>query len=303
MSVLRRMYVSVPGDSRLSESQIALKWAVIEAITNAGYVPEIFYSERPQAGSLTYGRNWSFAECSAVMRRCVGAVIIGLPRHQLATEDGPIRLPTEYAHIEGTLAVEQQLPTFLLSEAGISDRGLFFPGGAHLITSFPVGADGDWVTTPKFMNALDAFLTKVRDRRDVFLGYCGTSTGTALNIKRFLEKEVGATVLDWQVDFVDGRTIIEEIEEAARRTTGGIFLFTRDDALVGEGDQAAPRDNVVFEAGFFAHSKGRSRVLIIRETGAKMPADLGGSIYAVLNDKTNIAPLEPRLKRFLETSI
>jgi hypothetical protein len=297
------MYVSVPGDSRLSASQIDLKWALIDAIAEAGYVPEIFYSERPRAGSLTYGRNWSFAECSTVMRRCVGAVIIGLPRHQLATEDGPIRLPTEYAHIEGTLAVEQELPTFLLSEAGISDRGMFFPGGTHLITSFPLGADAGWVKTPKFTNALDAFLTKIRDRRDVFLGYCSTSTGTALNIKRYIEKEIGASVLDWQVDFVEGRTIIEEIEEAARRTTGGVFLFTRDDALVAEGEQAAPRDNVVFEAGFFAHSKGRSRVLIIRETGAKMPADLGGSIYVVLADKTNIAPIEARLKRFLETSL
>ena len=44
-------------------------------------------------------------------------------------------------------------------------------------------------------------------------------------------------------------------------------------------------------------------MLIIRENGTKMPADLGGSIYAVLADKTNIAPLETRLKRFLETSL
>lgn len=203
MPVLRRIYISVPGDSRLSQAQIALKWALIDAIAAAGYVPEIFYSERPRAGSLTYGRNWSFAECSAVMRRCVGAVIIGLPRHEFATDDGPIRLPTEYAHIEGSLAVEQELPTLLLAEAGISDRGMFFPGGTHLITSFPLGADAGWAVASKFMHALDAFLTKVRDRRDVFLGYCSTSTGTALNLKRYIEKEIGASVLDWQSDFVE----------------------------------------------------------------------------------------------------
>jgi hypothetical protein len=303
VTIRRRIYISVPGDSRLSETQLALKWALIEAIEAAGYVPEIFYSERPKSWTLTHGRNWSFAECSAVMRRCVGAVIIGLPRHQLMTDDGPIRLPTEYSHIEGTLAVEQELPSLLLAEAGISDRGMFFPGGTHLITSFPEGAGAEWAQAPKFVHALEAFLSKVTDRRDVFLGYCSTSTGTALNLKRYIEKEIGASVLDWQTDFVDGRTIIEEIEEAARRTTGGIFLFTRDDALAGEHDQAAPRDNVVFEAGFFAHAKGRGRVLIIRENGAKMPADLGGSIYAVLADRTNIAPLEVRIKRFLETSL
>lgn len=303
MPIVRRIYISVPGDDRLSESQAALKWAIIDEIADAGYVPEIFYSERPPPGSLTFGRNWSFAECSAVMRRCVGAVIIGLPRHQLAADNGPIRLPTEYAHIEGTLAVEQELPTLLLAETGLSDRGMFFPGGAHLITSFPLGADESWVNSPKFSNALAAFLGKVRDRRDVFLGYCSTSTGTAQNLKRFIEKEIGGSVLDWQFDFVEGRTVIEEIEEAARRTTGGVFLFTRDDLLAVEGEQAAPRDNVVFEAGFFAHAKGRGRVLIIRERDAKMPANLGGNIYAMLADKTNIAPLENRLKRFLETSL
>lgn len=303
MPVVRRIYISVPGDSKLSESQVALKWALIEKVTEAGYIPEIFYSERPQAQSLSYGRNWSFAECSAVMRRCVGAVIIGLPRHEFGTDEGPIRLPTEYAHIEGTLAVEHELPTLLLAEDKISDRGMFFQGGAHLITSFPVDEDADWTTKPKFTNAFAAFLASVRDRRDVFLGYCSTSVGTAQNLKRFIEKDIGASVLDWQVDFLEGRTIIEEIEEAARRTTGGVFLFTRDDPLQGEGDLAAPRDNVVFEAGFFAHAKGRGRVLLVRENGAKMPADLGGSIYAVLADRTNIAPLEPRLRRFLETAL
>lgn len=37
---------------------------------------------------------------------------------------------------------------------------------------------------------------------------------------------------------------------------------------------AAPRDKVVFEAEFFAVAKDRGHVLIIREDGAKMPADL-----------------------------
>ena len=82
-----------------------------------------------------------------------------------------------------------------------------------------------------------------------------------------------------------------------------LFLFTKDDKLDNGSELAAPRDNVVFEAGFFAHAKGRQRVLIIRETGAKMPADLGGNIYATLSDRSNIGPLESRLRRFIETAI
>jgi predicted nucleotide-binding protein len=56
---------------------------------------------------------------------------------------------------------------------------------------------------------------------------------------------------------------------------------------------------VVFEAGFFAHAKGKERVLIIRERGSKMPADLGGDIYASLTDRSNITPIKPVLRKFV----
>ncbi len=303
MPVTRRIYVSAPGDTRLTESQQRLKWALIEKVAALGFIPEMFYSERPWPGSLAQGRNWSFAECSAVLKRCVGAIIIGLPRHQFTSEEGPVRLPTEYAHIEGSLAIELELPTFLLAERGISERGMFYYGGAHLITTIPAGVDGSWLESSYFLNDLTSFIARIRERRDIFLAYCGTSEGTARNLKFFVEREIGVTVLDWRTDFIEGRTIIEEIEEAARRTSGGIFLFTKDDPIEGQSDLAAPRDNVIFEAGFFAHAKGRGRVLIIREDGTKMPADLGGSIYVRLTDRTNIGPLEARLKRFLETAI
>jgi hypothetical protein len=39
--------------------------------------------------------------------------------------------------------------------------------------------------------------------------------------------------------------------------------------------------------------------LIIRESGSKMPADLGGDIYASLADKANIAPIERTLAAFM----
>lgn len=173
----------------------------------------------------------------------------------------------------------------------------------QLITTFPRDVGNDWVSTDHFQNAWRVFNDRIDHRRDVFLGYCSSSEVTAHNIKRFLESELKVSVLDWRTDFLEGRTIIEEIEEAARRTSGGVFLFTRDDLLAGETQQGAPRDNVVFEAGFFAPAKGRERVLIIREDGAKMPADLGGSIYATLTDRADIRPLEPRMRRFLETAL
>ena len=46
--------------------------------------------------------------------------------------------------------------------------------------------------------------------------------------------------------------------------------------------------------------KGKENVLIIREEGSKMPADLGGDIYASLTDRKEIAPIERTLRAFLE---
>lgn len=100
-------------------------------------------------------------------------------------------------------------------------------------------------------------------------------------------------------------TILTRIEDAAARCSGGIFLFTKDDKLEPDDGklQAAPRDNVVFEAGYFVHAKDKERVLIIREDGAKMPANLGGDIYLSLTDRSNIAPIEGPLRQFLEQQL
>ena len=90
-------------------------------------------------------------------------------------------------------------------------------------------------------------------------------------------------------------------EQAATRSVG-ILLFTKDDfADHGQAELAVlPRDNVVFEAGYFIGLKGKRNVLIIRESGSKMPADLGGDIYASLRDKNSIEPIERTLKAFMD---
>jgi predicted nucleotide-binding protein len=60
-----------------------------------------------------------------------------------------------------------------------------------------------------------------------------------------------------------------------------------------------PRDNVVFEAGYFSGLKSKRNVLIVREAGSKMPADLGGDIYAALTDRNDIGPIERTLTAFI----
>ena len=72
-------------------------------------------------------------------------------------------------------------------------------------------------------------------------------------------------------------------------------------AKVGAKSRSVPRDNVVFEAGYFSGTKEKSRVLIVLQVGAKMPADLGGDIYASLSENGNIDTIKPVLKKFAES--
>jgi hypothetical protein len=50
-------------------------------------------------------------------------------------------------------------------------------------------------------------------------------------------------------------------------------------------------------------AKGPDRRLIIREGTAKMPADVGGTIYVQLNKGSNVATIEGRLRSFLESNL
>ena len=80
--------------------------------------------------------------------------------------------------------------------------------------------------------------------------------------------------------------------KASRNLThrsGGYFVGSR---TLGEESYAAPRDNVIFEMGLFMESKGRERVSVVREEGAKIPADIGGGIYLSLKDRNDIAPIQ-----------
>src|SRR5262249_32833726 len=147
----------------------------------------------------------------------------------------------------------------------------------EIVLTMPNGADRSWLDGPEFQFRFDAWLEQLAERRDIFLGYCSKGKLAAQAIHLFLTKELDLTVWDWAMDFTGGSSILDEIENAAIRCSGGIFLFTKDDELQsGDTIQAAPRDNVVFEAGYFIRSRGKERVLIIREAGAKMPADMGG---------------------------
>jgi hypothetical protein len=290
----------MPADTWLTREQNDMKWGIVERIEQLGYTPEIF-TDPTGRKSLSSGLALSAADADEIARHCHGAAIIGLPRWVFKAEDRTVYLPTEYCQYEGAIARTLGLPLLILAQANLMRRVVFDSGFGPYIGTFPEGADRSWLGTNEFQACFTQWRARLENRRDVFLGYCGSSSGPADNLRTFLEHEIGATVLDWKRDFMPGRSILEEIEEARGRCAAGIFLFTKDDTLRKESgrQQAAPRDNVVFEAGYFASAKGKKRVLIVLQKGTKMPADLGGDIYASLEDPADLSSVKETVLRFL----
>ncbi len=302
MTVVRRVFVSIPADVWLTPEQNGLKWAIVERIESLGFVAEIFFDPTGRE-SLAAGRAWNADAAEEIMRQCVGAAIIGLPRWTFESDGGPIHFPTEYCHYEGALARTIGLPLLVLAERGLMRRVVFDDSFGPHIGEFARDVGRSWLDTNHFEIPFELWRRQVAERRDIFLGYCSAASDLADRMLALLESDLGATVLDWRRDFKPGRSILEEIEEARTRCTTGVFLFTKDDLLSdgASGATASPRDNVVFEAGYFASAKGKKRVLIVRESGTRLPADLGGDIYASLEDRTDLAGAEPILRSFLTT--
>jgi Predicted nucleotide-binding protein containing TIR-like domain len=302
MQITRRVYVSLPADPWLPSHLNDLKWGVVEEIEKLGYTPEIFTNPKGKPG-LASARSWSPVDADDIARRCTGAAILGMPRWRFPDgSGGEVALPTEFNHYEGALARTLGLPTLVLAQRGAMRRVVFDLSFGGFIGQFPHDADVGWLHCDEFRVPFGDWRAQLDERRDVFLGYCSKSSPTAQEIKLYVTS-LGARVLDWQADFIPGRTIIDQIHQAASRSVGGIFLFTKDDDLDPAGSTAAdrslPRDNVVFEAGYFSGLKGKHNVLIIREDGSKMPADLGGDIYAFLPDRNDISPLRKPIESFL----
>lgn len=288
-----RIYISTPFDKVLQPGMLKIKKEILRAIEAEGMdLQEFMVSGLPQQTPF------SFESANQLMSRCQGAVILGFARWEWTVSSNQVvRMPTEYNHIEGALAIAHQVPLLILAEEGVMNRGIVWMGGGHLVTPMPV----DQQTKQDFRQRFEQWCNVVKSRPRVFLGYCGQAKATADAITLYLEHALGVSVRNYAFDFHQAVSILDEIERAARDCMCGIFLFTSDDVLAASTqDKAAPRDNVVFEAGYFMHAKGIERTLIIREEGAKMPADVGGNIYVSLKDRKDISTIQEQLRRFLE---
>ncbi len=95
-------------------------------------------------------------------------------------------------------------------------------------------------------------------------------------VARFLERvDLEAVILQEQPN--QGRTIIEKFEAHAGEVSFAVVLITPDD--VG----GRPRQNVVFELGFFVAKLGRGKVCLLRKGDLEEFSDFQGVAYTVMD--------------------
>ncbi len=130
----------------------------------------------------------------------------------------------------------------------------------------------------------------------IFLG----SSGKQAKLLQALTRGLGevAHVDPWTTSFQPGTSTLERLLELTREVDFAAFVFAQDDFTAvntttpteGAG-QAAPRDNVVFEAGLFGGVLGMRRTFILHAKGAKLPTDLLGLTCVRYEDATTAAEI------------
>lgn len=294
----KRVYVSVPRDHNLDQRQRAFKHLIYAELRRNGLEPQEF-----QVCGLPTRAPYTFEGVREVMSRCHGVLILAFARWVDPVGGHGVAIPTVWNHFEGAFAVALRKEILVITEEHVAEDGITWAGGSQIILRAPQNADRQWLEDGYAKPQIEAYINAVKQIDDVFLAYSSKATGTAALISRFLTSR-GVAVRDWQIDFAPGPTILEELQSAVRNSLGAIMLLTKDDEFAaGSAYKAAPRDNVVFEMGMFMEAKGRNKVLVILEEGAKLPADVGGGIYIPLTDRNNIDALQVRMLDFIDNRI
>jgi predicted nucleotide-binding protein len=294
----KRVFVSVPRDQHLDERQRTLKHAILDELARNRLEPQEF-----QTSGLPLRAPYTFEAVRSIMSRCHGALILAFARWRDPSGNGNLAMPTVWNHFEGAFAVAMRKEILVITEKNVSEDGITWTGGGQIVLNAPSDASTEWLREPYAKRQIDAWVAAVNRQDDVFLAYSSKARATANDVSKFLTSR-GVAVRDWEVHFGPGPTILDELMEASRSCLGAIMLLTKDDdLLVGQENFAAPRDNVIFEMGMFMEARGRERVLVIREEGAKMPADIGGGIYLSLKDRSDISPIQTKVWEFIEKRI
>src|SRR5271157_5912867 len=98
MTFKRRVFFTCVMDAFLESGGRDIKERILKRIRDAGYEPQLFFRE-----GLPKNMSWSFSNVRAVMQRCSGAVVLGLPRWSFQSGSETVLMPSEFTHFEGAI--------------------------------------------------------------------------------------------------------------------------------------------------------------------------------------------------------
>ncbi|MFN7959864.1 MAG: nucleotide-binding protein [Thermoanaerobaculia bacterium] len=134
--------------------------------------------------------------------------------------------------------------------------------------------------------------TRICSQQRCFVGFSSTAESAYVSLRDSLLGVLPTLkFIDWRWDFRAGRFLLSEIENASRGCDAALFLVTKDDAVT-QSDGAlveSPRDNVVFEIGYFAARLGMERTLLLVEQGTQIPSDWGGIIRVEFKNRSDMS--------------
>ena len=96
-------------------------------------------------------------------------------------------------------------------------------------------------------------------------------------VQAFVERDVGLSTVELAQEPNLGRTIVEKLEDGARRCDCAVIVMTGDD--LANGDEVRVRENVMHEIGYFHGLYGRKNVVLLHEDGVNTPTNLAGIAY------------------------
>jgi Predicted nucleotide-binding protein containing TIR-like domain len=147
-------------------------------------------------------------------------------------------------------------------------------------------------------------------KKKVFVAYCGKQQALADDLRKSLKKDFELFL--WNEAVWSGGQLLDNIINAIHQCEYGIALLSCDDEIVGSNQSEwLPRNNVVFELGyFFSHfKKERTAIIRVIDSGGKsprFPSDLSGWLEIRLSNPVAREELNKAVKkiraRFKDTS-
>jgi predicted nucleotide-binding protein len=179
--------------------------------------------------------------------------------HYIGTEHMLLGITHEYDGVAGQV----------LDRMGISPETIRTQLSRALIQSFLPGKQTN--TTP---------ILNPQPTVNVFIVH-GHDEAAKESVARTIEKlGLGAMILHEQPNA--GKTIIEKFEEYSK-VGFAVVLLTPDDMVATsekpKRSKPRPRQNVIFEFGYFVGKLGRGKVCALYKEGVEIPSDYNGVLY------------------------